>query len=433
MTTTSRQAFNRLRAQRIGEYAPRSTPRVVSRPETVEWDLDLRGAPPGQRRPRWLATAAVAAGCAGLALGGSVLSTGRSSAPASTAGTATSTGTAPGPWQSSTHQLGPEPSPGWPGRQGNRYRSGSGSPSWWCAASGPNAGPRARPTLPHWPPRSANPPNRAPPAAACQAATTSRRSSWSSTTAVGGSGRRFPRRPAVGRSSRSGRRCAASGNRSAADGYEDGPASPFRVGAGAGLRLVRRPPPVLADVRTGGGHGPDRRCRGPRARRGAGLEVLVSAGAPDWRSSCPPRPRTVPVSIDAGGGSRHDHGVTFVDGVELVGKAVDGAGVAILVVGALAATVTALSRAASHHEDVYRRYRQQLGRSILLGLELLVAADIIRTVAVTPTVSSISLLAGVVLIRTFLSFSLELEITGRWPWQKPDPTSSSGVATPMAT
>ena len=59
-----------------------------------------------------------------------------------------------------------------------------------------------------------------------------------------------------------------------------------------------------------------------------------------------------------------------------------------------------------------------LGRSILLGLELLVAADIIRTVAVAPTYESVGVLAIIVLIRTFLSFSLELEITGRWPWQK---------------
>jgi len=66
----------------------------------------------------------------------------------------------------------------------------------------------------------------------------------------------------------------------------------------------------------------------------------------------------------------------------------------------------------------YRAYRQLLGRSILLGLELLVAADIIRTVAVTPTFESVGVLAIIVLIRTFLSFSLELEITGRWPWQK---------------
>lgn len=76
----------------------------------------------------------------------------------------------------------------------------------------------------------------------------------------------------------------------------------------------------------------------------------------------------------------------------------------------------------------YRSYRQLLGRSILLGLELLVAADIIRTVAVTPTFASVGVLAIIVLIRTFLSFSLELEITGRWPWQKEPAAARTGSA-----
>lgn len=55
------------------------------------------------------------------------------------------------------------------------------------------------------------------------------------------------------------------------------------------------------------------------------------------------------------------------------------------------------------------------------------AADIIRTVAVTPTIKSVGVLAGIVVIRTFLSFSLELEITGRWPWQKESSTQGSGT------
>ncbi len=63
-------------------------------------------------------------------------------------------------------------------------------------------------------------------------------------------------------------------------------------------------------------------------------------------------------------------------------------------------------------------FRRSLGRAILLGLELLVAADIIKTVAISPTLESVAVLGGIVLIRTFLSFSLELEITGRWPWQQ---------------
>jgi uncharacterized membrane protein len=108
----------------------------------------------------------------------------------------------------------------------------------------------------------------------------------------------------------------------------------------------------------------------------------------------------------------------FQDTIEKVGKVIDSVGVAIVVVGAILAVVFALRGLAARKVDVYADFRKFLGRTILLGLELLVAADIIRTVAVTPTVRSVSVLAGIVLIRTFLSFSLELEITGRWPWEK---------------
>ena len=104
--------------------------------------------------------------------------------------------------------------------------------------------------------------------------------------------------------------------------------------------------------------------------------------------------------------------------MELVGKSVDAVGVGVIVIGAIVATGVAAVRLAGRNDAVYRPYRQQLGRSILLGLEFLVAADIIRTVAVAPTFTSVGVLAVIVLIRTFLSFSLELEITGRWPWQK---------------
>ena len=105
--------------------------------------------------------------------------------------------------------------------------------------------------------------------------------------------------------------------------------------------------------------------------------------------------------------------------VELVGQAVDAAGVAIIVVGTLVATALAALRLARRQAGVYRGYRRRVGRSILLGLEFLVAGDIIRTVAVAPTYANVGVLAVIVAIRTFLSFSLELEITGRWPWQKP--------------
>jgi uncharacterized membrane protein len=112
--------------------------------------------------------------------------------------------------------------------------------------------------------------------------------------------------------------------------------------------------------------------------------------------------------------------MTFSDWVDLVGKVVDGAGVALMITGALIATIVAARRTLIRDPSAYRLYRRQLGRSILLGLELLVAADIIRTVAVTPTIRSVIVLAAIVMIRTFLSFSLELEITGQWPWQKSD-------------
>jgi uncharacterized membrane protein len=118
-----------------------------------------------------------------------------------------------------------------------------------------------------------------------------------------------------------------------------------------------------------------------------------------------------------------EHTVTFTNVVDHVGTVVDGAGVTIIAVGAVLATVVAIARLVGREPEVYRRYRQQLGRTILLGLELLVAADIVRTVAVTPTIRSVSVLGVIVLIRTFLSFSLELEITGRWPWQKAPPPS----------
>ncbi len=121
--------------------------------------------------------------------------------------------------------------------------------------------------------------------------------------------------------------------------------------------------------------------------------------------------------------------VQFRDVVELVGRGIDTAGIGVMVIGGLMATGRAGASARGRRPDVYRGFRQQLGRSILLGLELLVAADIIRTVAVTPTLTGVAVLALIVVIRTFLSFSLELEITGRWPWQPSPPAARSPGST----
>jgi uncharacterized membrane protein len=104
--------------------------------------------------------------------------------------------------------------------------------------------------------------------------------------------------------------------------------------------------------------------------------------------------------------------------IQRTGEVLDAAGVVIIVVGAIFATGAAAVRLARHEKDNYRQFRQQLGQTILLGLELLVAADIVRTVATEPTFTSVGVLGIIVLIRTFLSFSLEVELTGRWPWQK---------------
>jgi len=69
-------------------------------------------------------------------------------------------------------------------------------------------------------------------------------------------------------------------------------------------------------------------------------------------------------------------------------------------------------------DDPYHSCRKNMGKAILLGLELLVAADIIRTVVVSPTIDHVLTLGIVVLIRTFLSISLQVELEGRWPWQR---------------
>jgi uncharacterized membrane protein len=107
----------------------------------------------------------------------------------------------------------------------------------------------------------------------------------------------------------------------------------------------------------------------------------------------------------------------YHDVVTSIGLGVDGIGVLVIVVGTVVSSARyALGRQATAGRS-YRAYRQELGRAILLGLELLIAGDIIRTVAVQPTLESVAILGAIVLIRTFLSMTLQLEVEGRWPWQ----------------
>jgi uncharacterized membrane protein len=110
----------------------------------------------------------------------------------------------------------------------------------------------------------------------------------------------------------------------------------------------------------------------------------------------------------------------FEETMDAIARGVEVLGIVTLVVGLAAALVRAglVVAGGQGGEEAYRTIRTVFGRSILLGLEFLVAADIIRTVAVQPSLENVAVLGLIVLIRTFLSFSLGVEIDGRWPWQQ---------------
>jgi uncharacterized membrane protein len=110
----------------------------------------------------------------------------------------------------------------------------------------------------------------------------------------------------------------------------------------------------------------------------------------------------------------------LVQTMEGVARGVEVLGIATLVLGLAAALVQGgrLLAGGRGAEEAYRAVRTVFGRSILLGLEFLVAADIIRTVAVEPSLRNVAVLGLIVLIRTFLSFSLEVEIDGSLPWRR---------------
>jgi uncharacterized membrane protein len=109
-------------------------------------------------------------------------------------------------------------------------------------------------------------------------------------------------------------------------------------------------------------------------------------------------------------------------------RVVELAGVAVLLFGAFLAAGAFTGRLARRvvFQDAYHALRADLGRAILLGLELLVIADIIGTVAIEPTLQNLGVLAVIVAIRTCLSFALELEVSGHWPWQRVQATRHPG-------
>lgn len=110
----------------------------------------------------------------------------------------------------------------------------------------------------------------------------------------------------------------------------------------------------------------------------------------------------------------HAHAV-----VDALAKLLELVGAAIILGGVLLASIRFVIRGSrTNWNDAYQRYRAGLGRGILLGLELLVGADIISTITAPLTFASVGLLGAIIAIRTFLSFSLETEIEGCWPWSR---------------
>jgi uncharacterized membrane protein len=109
----------------------------------------------------------------------------------------------------------------------------------------------------------------------------------------------------------------------------------------------------------------------------------------------------------------------MLEWVEYAATGVELLAVAIIVLAILTATISCLVKIAARqaHKATYDNYRYTVGRALLLGLEILVAADIIRTVVLEPTLSNVLVLGLLVVIRTFLSWALVLEIEDRWPWQ----------------
>jgi uncharacterized membrane protein len=109
--------------------------------------------------------------------------------------------------------------------------------------------------------------------------------------------------------------------------------------------------------------------------------------------------------------------------LRIVISAIELAGVAVIVLAAVVATAIYVRGGLGHGAWAtgFQPFRATLGRGILLGLEFLIAADIIRTITLDPTLDSLIVLGGIVLVRTFLSLSLQVEIDGRWPWQAKQP------------
>ena len=109
----------------------------------------------------------------------------------------------------------------------------------------------------------------------------------------------------------------------------------------------------------------------------------------------------------------------FIEFISIAGYSIEAVGVLVIIIGICISSATFVGTIKQLPDGVaYRTYRRQLGRSIILGLEFLIAGDIIRTVVVADTFENVAVLGLIIIIRTFLSMALHLEVEGRWPWEK---------------
>jgi uncharacterized membrane protein len=121
------------------------------------------------------------------------------------------------------------------------------------------------------------------------------------------------------------------------------------------------------------------------------------------------------LAVDGPGGRTMEQ---FREWIELAAQGIEILAVAIMASFILIGTARWVFHSTKKIIGAYERYRRVLGKTLLVGLELLVAADIIRTVALDLTMLNIALLGGLVVVRTFLGWTLTVEVEGRWPWQK---------------
>lgn len=117
--------------------------------------------------------------------------------------------------------------------------------------------------------------------------------------------------------------------------------------------------------------------------------------------------------------------MNFIEIISVAGYAIEAVGVFVVVIGSFASSAVFIRSFRSLPAGAaYQTYRRQLGRSIILGLEFLIAGDIIRTVVVADTLENVAVLGLIILIRSFLSVTLHLEVEGRWPWQSENSDAS---------